>query len=41
ASKAVKNGKFVGLALDDDNESDKTSDRIQKWVTQLKSEFPI
>ena len=41
ASKAVKNGKFVGLALDDDNESEKTSDRIQKWVTQLKSEFAL
>lgn len=41
ASKAVKNGKFVGLALDDDNEAEKTSDRIQKWVAQIKSEFSL
>ncbi|MEM9542970.1 MAG: flavodoxin FldA [Cyanobacteria bacterium P01_E01_bin.42] len=41
ASKAVKDGKFVGLALDDDNESEKTPDRIQTWTTQLKSEFSL
>jgi flavodoxin I len=40
-SKAVKNGKFVGLALDDDNQSDLTEERIEKWVTQLKTEFGI
>ena len=40
-SKAVKNGKFVGLALDDDNEAEKTDDRIKKWVSTLKSEFGI
>lgn len=38
-SKAVKNGKFVGLALDEDNQSDLTDDRIRTWVSQLKSEF--
>ncbi|MBR8828260.1 MAG: flavodoxin FldA [Gomphosphaeria aponina SAG 52.96 = DSM 107014] len=40
-SKAVKNGKFVGLALDEDNESEKTEGRIKKWVAQLKTEFGI
>lgn len=40
-SKAVKNGKFVGLALDDDNQDDLTEERIQKWVVQLKSEFGV
>jgi flavodoxin I len=40
-SKAIKNGKFVGLALDEDNQSELTDDRIKEWVTQLKSEFGI
>lgn len=40
-SKAVKNGKFVGLALDEDNQSELTDERISKWVTQLKSEFGV
>ena len=41
SSKAVKNGKFVGLALDDDNQSELTESRIKEWVTKLKSEFGI
>ena len=41
ASKADKNGKFCGLALDDDNESDKTEERIQTWCSQLKSAFNL
>jgi flavodoxin I len=40
-SKAVKNGKFVGLALDEDNQSDLTEQRIKTWVAQLKPEFGI
>ena len=40
-SKAIRNGKFCGLALDDDNESDKTEARIQTWCTQLKSEMGL
>lgn len=39
ASTAVKDGKFVGLALDADNESDKTDERINAWVAQIKPEF--
>ncbi len=41
ASKAEKDGKFVGLALDEDNQSELTDERIQEWTTQLKSEFGI
>ncbi len=41
ASRAVKNGKFVGLALDEDNQADFTEERIQKWADQLKNEFGL
>ncbi|NEP40098.1 MAG: flavodoxin FldA, partial [Okeania sp. SIO2H7] len=41
ASLAVKNGKFVGLALDEDNQSEMSDDRIKKWVSQLKTEFGL
>jgi len=40
-SKAVRNGKFVGLAIDEDNQSDMTDDRIKAWVAQLKQEFGV
>ncbi|MFP4007327.1 MAG: flavodoxin FldA [Spirulinaceae cyanobacterium] len=40
-SKAVKNGKFVGLAIDEDNQSELTDERITAWTTQLKSEFGL
>ena len=40
-SKAEKNGKFVGLALDEDNQSELTESRIKQWVGQLKSEFGV
>lgn len=36
ASDAVVDGKFVGLALDEANESDKTDDRIAAWVAAIK-----
>ncbi|NJN20070.1 MAG: flavodoxin FldA [Leptolyngbya sp. RL_3_1] len=36
-SKALRDGKFCGLALDDDNESEKTAARIQAWCADLKS----
>jgi flavodoxin I len=38
-SKAVVNGKFLGLCLDEDNEKELTPGRIEKWVAQLKKEF--
>ncbi|MCU0532367.1 MAG: flavodoxin FldA [Hydrococcus sp. Prado102] len=40
-SKALRNGKFVGLALDEDNQSDLTEERIKDWVAQLKQELGI
>lgn len=40
-SKALTDGKFVGLALDEDNQSDMTEERIKTWVSQLKQEFGI
>jgi flavodoxin I len=39
ASKAVVDGKFIGLAIDEDNQKDLTAGRIEKWVAQLKTEF--
>lgn len=40
-SKADKGGKFVGLALDEDNQSEMTDSRIKEWTAQIKSEFGI
>lgn len=40
-SKAVHNGKFVGLAIDEDNQSDLTESRIKSWVAQIKKEFAL
>lgn len=40
-SKALRNSKFVGLALDEDNQSDMTEERVKKWVAQVKNEFGI
>ncbi|MCU0523264.1 MAG: flavodoxin FldA [Elainella sp. Prado103] len=40
-SRAVRNGKFVGLALDEDNQADLSDPRIQQWVNQLKQEFGV
>lgn len=34
-SASVVDGKFVGLALDEDNESDKTDERIAAWVEEI------
>ena len=39
ASNAVINGEFVGLPLDEDNQSDLTDARIDKWIEQIKAEF--
>lgn len=40
-SKAVRGNQFCGLAIDEDNQSDQTNDRIKAWVAQLKSAFGI
>ena len=40
-SKGVVNGKFLGLVIDEDNESNKTDGRIAAWVKQIKGEFGL
>ena len=39
SSEAFVDGKFVGLPLDENNEGDKTKERIEAWVNQLKTEI--
>lgn len=38
-SKAVKDNKFVGLAIDVENQANKTDARLKEWVGQLQKEF--
>jgi len=38
-SEALVDDKFVGLALDEVNQSNMTPDRIEKWLEEIKKEF--
>lgn len=38
-SKALINNRFIGLALDSDNQCELTISRIEKWVKTLKKDF--
>ena len=38
-SEAVIDGEFVGLALDEMNESDKTDERIDAWIESFKAQL--
>ena len=38
-SKSVIDGMFCGLAIDEDNESEKTDDRLQAWAQSLLKEI--
>jgi len=38
-SRAFRNGEFLGLPLDEDNEPELTRERINRWVKLLKTEF--
>lgn len=38
-SKAIRNGKFAGLPLDENYEPEKSETRIEKWIDQLKKEI--
>jgi len=38
-SAAVKNGKFVGLPIDKENQPELTDERLKAWVEGLKKEF--
>jgi len=35
------NGYFMGLAIDEDNQDELTEERVNKWLEQIKEEFPI
>jgi flavodoxin I len=37
ASRAVENGRFVGLVLDEDNQSALTEDRLRRWAEVLQA----
>ncbi len=37
SSKAERDGQFVGLVIDEDNQSDLTDERINRWVESLKA----
>jgi len=39
SSRALKNGKFTGLILDQENQPRLTEERVQDWVEQLKKDF--
>jgi len=41
ASRALRNGKFVGLAIDEDNQSELTDERVKAWSAQLKQAFGV
>lgn len=35
-SRALVDGKFIGLPIDEDNEPDKTDERLKKWADSIK-----
>lgn len=38
-SRAVRDGKFVGLVIDFENQQSKTDERVKNWVEELKKKF--
>ena len=38
-SEGVRDSKFVGLAIDQDNQSDLTDERVEKWCDAIRSEL--
>ncbi|MCA9900952.1 MAG: flavodoxin [Ardenticatenaceae bacterium] len=40
-SAGVEDDRFMGLALDDENDSEATPDRISEWIWQLVDEFDL
>ena len=38
-SAALYDGKFIGLPIDEDNESDMTDARLEKWVADIKGQL--
>ncbi len=39
ASKAIVEGEFVGLVLDNDNQKDQTEERVDEWLELVKPEL--
>lgn len=39
SSKPIRNGKFLGLAIDFETQANKNKERVKAWVEQLKKEF--
>jgi flavodoxin I len=39
SSAALEDGKFLGLAIDQENQARLTNDRVKKWITELKVKF--
>lgn len=35
----IENGKFIGLALDEENQANLTPKRIENWIKDIKKEF--
>ncbi|HOO63725.1 MAG TPA: hypothetical protein PK364_07365 [Synergistaceae bacterium] len=40
-SEAVREGRFVGLPLDDNNQAELTESRLQSWAEQLRKELSL
>jgi flavodoxin I len=40
-SAALEDGMFMGLAIDQDNEPEKTAERVEAWVLQVVQEFAL
>jgi len=38
-SEGIKDGHFLGLPLDEDNEADQTDVRVENWISRLSNEF--
>tara|TARA_Y100001970_G_C13720448_1_gene596355 strand:- start:97 stop:597 length:501 start_codon:yes stop_codon:yes gene_type:complete len=40
-SKAIRNDKFVGLAIDEDNQSNLTKERLNTWIEDIRSSWAL
>ncbi|HKK49608.1 MAG TPA: flavodoxin [Alkalispirochaeta sp.] len=40
SSRAVRDGRFIGLVIDEDNQADRTDNRIREWVKHVSAAFP-
>jgi len=40
-SDAIEEGHFVGLVIDQDNQADKTPERLKEWVSKIKKDFDL